>query len=204
MLLKDCNQDPDSLFTIYESQKMYLFFDTVHLIKSVRNNLLNYKRFLFPSFNFNDFKDPINLQGGEISWKTFHDVSEKDALLEAHLKKAPTLNCKVLHPGNCKQNVPVALAIFNETTSAAIEQYFPERKESADFLRLFNTWWIISNSKNRFSNHILGHAARKSDKKPEFLREMANWLEYWHSGRIPNFQRFTLTTQTAAALIRTL
>ena len=33
---------------------------------------------------------------------------------------------------------------------------------------------------------------------------MASWLEYWHSGRIPNCQRFTLTTQTAAALIRTL
>ena len=82
----------------------------------------------------------------------FHEVCEKDALLEAHLKKAPKINSKVLHPGNCKQNVPAALAIFDETTSAAIEQYFPERKEAAKFLRLFNTWWIISNSKDRFSN----------------------------------------------------
>ena len=104
---------------------------------------------MFPSFSFNDFKDPINFQGGELSWKTFYEVSEKDALLEAHLKKAPKINSKVLHPGNCKQNVPSALAIFDETTSAAIEQYFPERKEAAKFLRLFNTWWIISNSKHR-------------------------------------------------------
>ena len=89
MLLEGCNQDPYSLFMLYESQKIYLFFDTVHLIKSIRNNLLNYRRFLFPSFSFNDFKDPINFQGGELSWKTFHEVSEKDALLEAHLKKAP-------------------------------------------------------------------------------------------------------------------
>ena len=93
----------------------------------------------------------------------------KDALLEAHLKKAPKINSKVLHPGNCKQNVPVALAIVDETTSAAIKQYFPERKEAAKFLRLFNTWWIISNSKDYFSNHILGHATNKSDKKNRIL-----------------------------------
>ena len=120
MLLEGWNQDPDSLFMLYESRKIYLFFDTVHLIKSIRNNLLNYKRSLFPSFSFND---PINFQGG-------------DALLESHLKKAPIINSKVFHPGNCQQNVPVALAIFDEKTSAAIEQYFPERKEAAKFLRL--------------------------------------------------------------------
>ena len=160
-LLEGCNQDPDSLFMLYESQKIYLFFDTVHLIKSIRNNLLNYRRFLFPSFSFNDFKDPINFQGGELSWKTFHEVSEKDALLEAHLKKAPKMNSKVLHPGTCKQNVPAELAIFDETTSAAIEQYFPERKEAAKFLRLFNTWWIISNSKDRFSNQHFGACCKK-------------------------------------------
>ena len=77
MLLEGCNQDPDSLFMLYESQKIYLFFDTVHLIKSIRNNLLNYRRFLFPSFSFNDFKDPINFQGGELSWKTFHEVKQR-------------------------------------------------------------------------------------------------------------------------------
>ena len=41
-------------------------------------------------------------------------------------------------------------------------------------------------------------------KETEFLHAMANWLEYWHSGRIPNCQRFTLIIQNAAALIRTL
>ena len=52
MLLEGCNQDPGSQFMLYESQKMFLFFDTIHLIKSIRNNLLNYRRFLFPSFSF--------------------------------------------------------------------------------------------------------------------------------------------------------
>ena len=110
MLLEGCNQDPDSLFMLYEPQKIYVFFDTVHLIKSIRNNLLNYRRFLFPSFSFNDFKGPINFQGGELSWKTFHEVSEKDALLEAHLKKAPKI--KVLHPGKLQTKCPSSTCYF--------------------------------------------------------------------------------------------
>ena len=38
------------LFIEHSYQKMCLLCDDVHLIKSVRNNLLNYKRFIFPAF----------------------------------------------------------------------------------------------------------------------------------------------------------
>ena len=60
-LLECSNQDYDSLFMLHESRKVHLSFDTVHLIKNVRNNLLNHKRFLFPYFTFNRFEDSINL-----------------------------------------------------------------------------------------------------------------------------------------------
>ena len=39
----------------------------------------------------------------------FHNVFEKDSLLEANLRKAPKITHKVFHPGNCKQNVPITL-----------------------------------------------------------------------------------------------
>ena len=74
MLLQETNQPCNGLFMLYESQKLYLLHDTVHLVKNVRNNLLNYKRFIFPAFKFNDFKDEISLEGGEISWKLFDDI----------------------------------------------------------------------------------------------------------------------------------
>ena len=36
-----------------ESQtKTYLFFDNVHIVKNVRNNLMNAKKFVFPEFLF--------------------------------------------------------------------------------------------------------------------------------------------------------
>ena len=146
-LLQHFKQDPDELFIWYELRKIYLFYDAVHLVKNIRNNLLNYKRFIFPLFKFDGFKDPINFPGGEIKSKFFHDVYEKDALLEANLRKAPKLTMKVLHSENCKQNVPTALAIFHETAAATIQSYFPDGKSTVEFLKLFSKWWAISNSK---------------------------------------------------------
>ena len=155
------------------------------------------------SFRFDGFEDLIEVAGGEMSWKTLHDVHEKDNKLDSNLRKAPKLSYKVLHPGNCKQSVPVALSVFDPTTSAAIESYFPDRKPSADFLRLIDTWWVISNEQ-QFSSRRIGHAVKKGDKKPEFLRKFADWIDEWHDEKLPGCQKFTLSAQTASALTRTL
>ena len=45
-------------------RRTYLFYDSVHQLKNVRNNLLNSRQFLFPKFHFSDF---ISLPAGEIS-----------------------------------------------------------------------------------------------------------------------------------------
>ena len=162
---------------MYESQKIYLCFDTVYLIKSIRNNLVNNKRFIFPAFSFEEFNDIIHVEGGEISWKLLHDTYEKDCLLQANLRKSSRLNLKVLHPGNSKKSVPLALASIYEMTTAAIESYFPEKNISVDFLRLLNIWWIISNSKTQFlPNNPFGNAAITGDNKSEFLISFAAWV----------------------------
>ena len=109
------------------------------MIKNVRNNLLNCKRSIFPVFEYDGFEDPISFKSGQVSWKLFHDVFEKDSLLEANLRKAPKIIQKVLHPRNYKWNVPVSLANFHESTSAALTIYFPEKKNETEFLKLFNT-----------------------------------------------------------------
>ena len=83
-------------------------------------------------------------------------------------------------------------------------RYFPDKKNEAEFLKLFNTCWIISNTRGQFSNHILGHAAKEDDVKPEFCRALADWIENWCNKRVPLFKQFTLSLSTANALIRTL
>ena len=122
-LLECSNQDHGSLFMLNELRKVYLSYDTFHLIKNVQNNLLNHKRLLFPPCTFDGFKGSINVTGGELKRKMLHDVFERDAQLDGNLKKAPKVTLKVLRPSSNKQNVPLAPAMFDETTSAAIQWY---------------------------------------------------------------------------------
>ena len=99
-LLQHFSQDPDKLFLWYNLRKIYLFSDAVHTVKNIRNNLLNYKRFISPSSKFDGFKDSINVPAAETKWKFFHDFHEKDALLEAYSRKVPKLTTKALPPEN--------------------------------------------------------------------------------------------------------
>ena len=40
--------------------KSYLFFDVIHLFKNIKKNLLNQKKFVLPSFQFDQFHDSLN------------------------------------------------------------------------------------------------------------------------------------------------
>ena len=94
------------LFSMYENEQkgeniinhlsntanhIYLFFDSVHLLKNIRKNLFNSQRFSFPSFKFDPFFDPIYVPWGEISWKLLHKVYDKDEKLPANMH----LNCRI-------------------------------------------------------------------------------------------------------------
>ena len=172
------------MFHALVTKNLYCF-DTVHLINSIRNNLLNNKRFIFPAFTFEKFNNLINVGAWEISWKLLHDTYEKDCTLQTNLRKAPRLNLKVLHPGNNKPSVPSVSAILHEMNTGAIESYFPEKNNSANFLRLLNIWWIITNSKTQFPpNNPLGNAPIIGDNKPEFLRSFAAWVAKWQNEKI--------------------
>ena len=179
--------------------RTYIFFDSVHLVKNIRNNLLNEKKFVFPEFNFTVCGMHISSSPGYISWHDLHRIHERDQKLQACLRKAPKLSHKCLHPGNDKQNTSLALGIFHETTMAACRSYFPERNDVANFLNLILTWWTISNSNNKYNPNILGNAITKGDGKLCFFEKFADWLEEW--SRCPNF---SLSKQTSKALILTL
>ena len=86
------------------------------------------------------------------------------------MRKPPKLSYLALLPGNNNQNVPLAL----ETTITAARSYFPNWRDVASFLEIFNTWWTISNSKQRFSPNILRNAVINGTK---------NWV-FKSSGRL--------------------
>ena len=123
--------------------KIYLFFDSVHLVKNVRNNLLNGKKFVFPGFNFYVGCEQASTEPGSICWQNLRTVHERDSKLKAHLRKAPKLSFKAIHPQDKKQNVNLALAIFDDKTIAAVKSYLPERTDIINFLKVINMWWTI-------------------------------------------------------------
>ena len=82
---------------------------------------------------------------------------------------------------DAKQGVSLALAIFGETTSAAIKHYYPNRLDAANFLNLLDEVFVICNSKQQFhTSNMLGNAAiADDDNKPSFLDFVANWVKKW-------------------------
>ena len=208
LLLKQYDSDMYNHYIHHHTKpnhKIYLLFDTVHLLKNIRNNLLNCKRFVFPSFDFDGFLDQLHVESGEVDWRLFYNIYEKDESLQGNLRQAFKLSYSALHPGHNKQSLPLALSIFHTSTSAAIRSYYPEREDAASFLHLIDTWWVMVNSKQKYnSNNKLGNAAIIGDQKPKFLRAFADWLEEWHENQIPSCEKYTLTAQTKSALVVTL
>ena len=163
----------------YSEKSIYLQFDTVHLLKNIRNNLLAVKCFDLPEFYFSSPSISITISSGLVSWSSFHKIHEEDLRLSAHLRAAPKINYPVLHPGNKKQSVPLALAIFEETTACAFRLYLHEDNTTPGFLDLIHTWWLIVNSKEPYHPDIRGNALIYGDCKYEFLRAMNSWLAKW-------------------------
>ena len=75
-----------------------------------------------------------------------YNIHDKDQKLDGNLRKASKLCYKSLLPGDNKQNVELALAIFHETTITASRNYYPESEDISGFLDLISKWWSIVNS----------------------------------------------------------
>ena len=157
-------------------------------MKNIRNSLLDRKKFVFQEFLFGEFRDWIEIPNGFISWETFYDVYEKDSKSQENLRKAPKLAYGTIHTGNNKQSMPLALTIFDEPTTAAIECYFIEKSDAACFPSAFQKLFVINknNAKTQYNtSNMLGNAVVCNDNKPEFLLSFVTWIEQWST--CPNF-----------------
>ena len=85
-------KDDDGLRIYIEDKPTHLFYDVVHLIKNIINNLLHHKRLIFPPFSSNHLGDkPVEVKDGQISWSLLHKVREKVMECQANLRAAPKL-----------------------------------------------------------------------------------------------------------------
>ena len=107
-------------------QKIFLFFNSVHLLKNIHNSLLNKKKFIFPAFTFEISNISVSSKEGYIAWSDLHKIYNKDNALNTKSRKAPKLTFKALHPSDNKENVNLPVAVFHETTITVCESYFPD------------------------------------------------------------------------------
>ena len=143
-LLTPCVNSNGKVFIEFEVPKVYLMFDSVHLMTNVRNHLFIAKRLIFSSFNFNGLLEEVNVTEGNIYIGLycikFTNVTMNYMLICERLRNLLSiLYIRVIN----EQDVQRALNFFHATTGRAIKEYFPAEKSSSKFLKLFQTWWTI-------------------------------------------------------------
>ena len=80
----------------YNGHPVYLFSDTVHLVKkNLWNNLIANKRLLFATFEVSGFEQDVIMPGGNSSWSLLHDMHNTDSLCSSNLRKAHRLYAQV-------------------------------------------------------------------------------------------------------------
>ena len=136
------------------TRKLFVIFDFVHILKSIRNNWLNQKdirkTFHFPIFQ--NIKLDYCVYPVQVNSASFSDVrllyaSEKESLA----KLAPNLTIKACFPSAIeRQNVKLVLKVFNELTLAVLklqnqlsnQEY---RNNTHDFVEILLQLWKLFN-----------------------------------------------------------
>ena len=152
--------------------KTNIFFDSVHLVKIIRHNLLSAENFVFPGFDFEVGGKKTCTEVGYKCWHDIHKIYDKD-------KNYPLikLSYQTLHPSDEKKNFNLALALFHATTIAACRCSFPQRHDMPYFLQLFSIWWPISNSNVKFDANLRGNAVTARDGIIDFLEKLSSYVD---------------------------
>ena len=192
-------------------RRLFFFFDSVHLMKCVRNNWINQKD-VEQTIAFPDF-----LNGEKVCkarFKILKDLykSEKNSVV----KLAPSLNQRALNPSSTdRQSVPLMMRVFNDKVVVAL-QLFSERAtcpkewvmDAKALVEVFVNLWKILNVKHplkgRNLRDVFCDPVRKADDlQVSYIQHVVQWLEYWETLN-PDSRHGMLSKETSFALRHTL
>ena len=168
------------------TRKIFLLFDSVHIFKCIRNNWINLKNYR-KTLTFPEIDNLGNmLQASFVDLEVIHNLE-----MSKILKKAPQLTRKALHPHSLeRQNVKLALKIFNDSNIAALKCYGPDHenlenwKGTSLFISIICKWWNMVNIHHPFK----GRNTHNSNAEPfcsvddirfRFLEQLVEWLDCW-------------------------
>lgn len=214
--------DPPCLRTAYQhpsdaSRPLFFLFDSVHILKCVRNNWLNQKdsqkTMKFPAFNFGEI-DTGNAKIHSACFRSLRNLFniEHDSIIKFSHK----LSKKALMPSSLeRQNVQYALQVFSNYVAQALISLGPEHrisnyKSTSDYLKIFITWWDIVNVKSPLKGQRLNNEFEKpvtkdpNDQRKLFLLYFVEWLESWDTygaGKL-TMETYTAILQTSRGLLQ--
>ena len=191
-----------------DGKKIFLLFDSTHLLKNIYHNFRGKECFVCPPPNFSsdDASSKTNL------YPNFAHVRELQHVeMGKPIKIAHKLNDKVINPRALeKTNVKLADALFHESTINALEYYakngFPYFEQTAKFLRVIRNWWDTFNVKNKYKgehkrNEYMQAVTKENIQRvSSYLEEFTSWVTEWKN----EFPDFGLSSPTFQALIQTV
>lgn len=185
----------------------FFLFDSVHLLKCVRNNWINQidQTFRYP--------DHATATTGVLCKASFAHLKQLyDSEQAAAVKLAPGLTYTALHPNNLqRQNVNLALKVFNEKNVVALEQFGKstncDLSGTQNCISTIVQLWKILNVKHYLQGQQLNDPFCEpvigvTDWKLQWLQSFNVWLCSWESTHIPQKQGI-LTKETMFALKHT-
>lgn len=140
-----CNLNPNNLQTWFEHSisktKIYVFLDPCYMLKLIRNT-------------FGDYKNIINKNNGNISWKyivSLHEIQENEGLHMANKVRTGHIEYH-----KKKMNVRLAAQIFSLSVASALKtcisvlhiNKFAQSEATEEFLQMINDLFDIFNSRN--------------------------------------------------------
>ena len=159
------------------SNKIYLFYVSVHIAKNVRNNLLHFKKFVFPSFTYNIKDYYSTCPAGYIAWGDFHYLLSKDEQLQGNLRKAPKITkIKVFTLGTESKMFPLHCPFSMKQHLQVLKDVFQNEKVFLVFLLFFKIVGLFQILNNNFVQ-IFVNTITCDDGKTTFFRQLANWIE---------------------------
>ena len=172
------NLVPYMINPVNNVDKIYFLFDSVHLLKSVRNNWI-YLKNTHKTFTFPDIEDnTMILHASFDHLKVVYNME-----INSTLKQAFKLTLKSLFPHSIeRENVRLALKIFDDSTAKALINMGPKHaqllnwKGTSTFILVIIKLWDMLNIKS----YGKGIRLRKSD---------ANCFEGINDSRETSLQR---------------
>ncbi|KFM59054.1 Transposable element P transposase, partial [Stegodyphus mimosarum] len=165
---------------------LFILFDSVHILKCIRNNWLSSKN--NGTLTFPDRKNYSIFQKAYLkNFEMLFQMEQKSLIKYGHL-----LSRKVLYLSSIqKQNVNLALKLLNEKNTTAlkcISKHYPttfrDIEGTCSFIETVVTWWKIMNVCSPYEGRHLNDLYREPIRfdnatQLNFLKDMTLWLKNW-------------------------